>query len=315
MKKLITLVFLFFSFLIAQAQHPKLDSIERLIRRASTDTARINRMNEKISLLGEVNLDSAVALCLRTINYARRVRYTSGEAFARMRLANNYSFKGNYAAARPNLKIAESIYTSLDDSAHLIKIYNTYGTMYGMQSKYDSSIVFFERSRIIAEKTNRLPDLAIVYMNLGISYDMLSNHAQALRYQQKALTLAETLHDLNSQAYCLVNLANAYRQMGDQERAVHPVRIVEFLRNGEAEARHQRGDVAVEIGVQGRFLAGRLALRGVGDRLPQEREERARIEGLGGARDGDVSRHGVFPVKHWGASPDSIRVSCAPRAP
>ncbi len=102
--------------------------------------------------------------------------------------------------------------------------------------------------------------------------------------------------------------------LGDQERAVHPVRVREDFWGREAEPGHQRHDEGIEVGAQGLLLAGGLALGRHRHRLPQEREERARVEGLCGARDGGVSRHGVFPVKQSGAGPAGI-VSGAPRAP
>ncbi|GAB2592600.1 tetratricopeptide repeat-containing sensor histidine kinase [Spirosoma areae] len=219
MKLLNSLVILIFCLDLAHAQSPKLDSLDRLIERASTDTARINRINEKITMLGEINIDSAVSLSLKNIENAKRIKYKQGEAFARMRLANNYNFKGSYTVANQNLKIAEAIYGSLNDSIGLLKVYNSYGTMYGMQSKYDSSIAFFEKSMGIAERNGNKADLGTIYSNIGISYQMQSNMPQALHYQQKALNLAEAAHDLNDQAYCLVNMANIYREMGDRKGA------------------------------------------------------------------------------------------------
>ena len=77
---------------------------------------------------------------------------------------------------------------------------------------------------------------------------------------------------------------------------LHPVRVGEDLRGREAEAGDERRDEGVEIGAERRFLAGGLALGGHRHCLPQEREERARVEAVSGARDGGVSRHGVISV-------------------
>ena len=222
MKPLLILVlFLFglFGLDVVRAQSPQLDSLNRRISRATTDTGRINLINKKIHLLNQVNLDSAISLALKTIENAKRIRYRQGEALARMRLAIGYGFKGDYAAAQRNLKLAEATYSALNDSAYLLKVYNTYGMMYGMQSKYDSSIAFFQKSIAIAERTGNKADMGTAYTNIGISYQMQSNQPQALRYQQKALALAEARHDRNAQAYSLVNLANTYKSMGDKKGA------------------------------------------------------------------------------------------------
>ncbi|WP_420147672.1 tetratricopeptide repeat protein [Spirosoma sp.] len=215
-------ILLFLNLTVVQAQNlknPKLDSLDRLIRQASTDTGRINLTNKKISLLTQVNIDSAIRLSLQTIEKAKRINYKQGEVLTRVHLAYSYSFKGNYAAAKKTLKTAESIAISLKDSVHLLKVYNSYGSTYGMQSKYDSAITYFEKSMAIAEQINSKANLGSIYLNLGISYDMQSNRPQALFYQQKALTLAESQKDYNTQAYCLVNIANIYKLMGDLKAA------------------------------------------------------------------------------------------------
>ena len=214
-------LFLFglFGLDVVRAQSPQLDSLNRRISRATTDTGRINLINKKIHLLNQVNLDSAISLALKTIEWAKRIRYRQGEALARMRLAIGYTFKGDYAAAQQNLKQSEATYSALNDSAYLLKVYNTYGMIYGMQSKYDSSIAFFQKSIAIAERNGNKADLGTAYSNIGTSYFMQSNQPLALQYQQKALTLAEAQHDRNTQAYSLVNLANTYKAMGDKKGA------------------------------------------------------------------------------------------------
>ena len=219
MKPLIYLSITFFLFASVQAQTPKIDSLSRLISQASTDTARINLINKKISLLTTVNIDSAISLSIKNIQNAKQINYKQGEALARLRLAYCSSFKGNYSVVKENLKLAGAMYGSLGDSAHLIEVYSAYGTMYGMQSKYDSAITFFEKNIATAEHNNYKTGLGSTYLSAGIAYDMLSNRPQALRYEQKALTLAEVERNFRTQAFCLLNMGNLYKGMRDWKAA------------------------------------------------------------------------------------------------
>lgn len=219
MRSIIAVILVLFSLGPTQAQRQKLDSLDRLISRAASDTARINLLNTKTGLLNETNLDSALVLGLKTVDYARRIHYQSGEALARIRLGYCYSFKGNYVAAQQNLQQAESIYTTQKDAANLLKVYNTYGILYGMQSKYDSSITSLKKGIRVAQQSGNTVGLGRIYLNIGISYDMLSNRPQALQYQQQALALAESTHDANQQAICQLNMANTYQAMDDQPEA------------------------------------------------------------------------------------------------
>ncbi|MFD1140982.1 tetratricopeptide repeat protein [Larkinella insperata] len=234
--------YLLFGYSFTLAQSPKIDSLNRLISRASSDTARINLITKKISLVSEINIDSALALSLKTIESAHRVNYPSGEAFARVLAAQNYNYKGQYAASRTHLDVAQKIYKALNDPRKLIKVYNTYGTLYGMQSKYDSSIAFFEKSAALAKRHNDKVVLATIYTNIGISYQMLSNLPRALEYQQLSLTTAEANGDRTTQAYCLVNMANTYKLMADnkgaEQRYLQAIRLakLEGIKNVELYA-------------------------------------------------------------------------------
>ena len=215
MKFLSTFIFTLLSVGLAYAQTPKLDSLNRLLRQTTTDTGRINLRNEKIVIFNQINIDSAMSLGLKTIEQAKRINYKKGEAMARIRLAYTYSVKGDFAAAKATLKLAEAISLSTKDSSQLIRVYGAYGTTYGIQSRYDSSIAFLEKSKVIAERLADKAYLMNVYSNLGISYNMQSNRPQALQYQQKSLTIAESLHKVTGQAYALTNIAIIYTEMGD----------------------------------------------------------------------------------------------------
>ncbi|GAB3335906.1 hypothetical protein GCM10027299_45370 [Larkinella ripae] len=242
MKFILPLLFLLFGGAVTDAQTPKLDSLDRLIAKATTDTARINRVTTKISLLSEVNIDSALSLSLRTVEKAKQIGYKSGEAMARLLAAQNYNYKGEFATAHQYLKVAESMFVALNDSSRIQKVYNTFGAMYGMQSKYDSSISYFEKSAAIAKQLNNRAVLGTIYSNLGASYQMLSNLPQALHYQQLSLTIAEAEQDRNGQAYSLVNLANTYKLLRDwkgaEQRFQRAIRLaqLEGIKNVELYA-------------------------------------------------------------------------------
>jgi two-component system, NtrC family, sensor kinase len=86
-----------------------IDSLDRLISQARSDTARINLVNEKINIFSDINIDSAISLGKKNIGEAEKINYNKGEANARLRLANNYCFKGEYVAAAENFKVAEKL--------------------------------------------------------------------------------------------------------------------------------------------------------------------------------------------------------------
>jgi signal transduction histidine kinase len=221
LQRLKILFFVFCAFLVdaVYAQNNKLDSLNQLIAKAKTDTARINLINKKISILANINLDSAIYYSLQNLKEAQKIKYYRGELDARMRLSTNYCFKGNYTAAKENLSYLEKFITPGKDSSDIADMYGNYGLIYGMQSKYDSSIRFYEKAIGINERNGHTDKLSSSYSNIAIGYQQTGNYPMALQYQQKSLKLAEKRNDEVNQAYVMVNLANTYEDIGDTLKA------------------------------------------------------------------------------------------------
>lgn len=201
------------------AQNKQVDSLNKLIAKATTDTAKINLANKKITILSRVNIDTAINAAQQTIEEAKRVNYKKGEADAWLQLATNYCNKGKFEEAQAALETSEEIIKQLKDSTGFGKLYSGYGMMYGMQSKYDSAIFYFQKVIDVAQKVNDRSLLSTAYHNISISYYMQSNYSQALAYQQNALQLAEELHDVPLQAKVLMNMGLAYSSLNDTGRA------------------------------------------------------------------------------------------------
>jgi signal transduction histidine kinase len=200
------------------AQNAKIDSINNLIKNTTSDTARVNLMNKKINFLSTLNLDSAIILGEQTVQSAQKIKFYKGELEARQKLSVNYCYKGNYTAAKEQFKFIEALIKS-EDSISRADLYSNLGIMYGMQSKYDSSIQFCEKAIAIYERHKNEKSLTNVYMNIAIDYQQLSNFPKALEYEQKSLQLAESLNDETSQAYTYLNLGNTYQDFGDSAKA------------------------------------------------------------------------------------------------
>ena len=219
MKRCIIFSFVLLVLNHAGAQNPAIDSVNRLLSKAKTDTDRINLESEKIHLLTEINIDSSIILGKKTIEEAKRINYKKGEADALLNMSSNYSLKGDYVAAKQALKNTEVLSSSFADSSIFARIYGGYGMMYGMQGKYDTSILYYEKVVGIDERMGNLRKLGSAYGNLAIGYQMLSNFPQALIYQQKSLRIAETHHDIAAQAYTMMNMGNTYQNIGDTARS------------------------------------------------------------------------------------------------
>ncbi|WP_153801175.1 tetratricopeptide repeat protein [Foetidibacter luteolus] len=231
MKRFFLTVFIGMLPLSLYAQSPVIDSLNRLLAKAKTDTSRINLLAEKVSALNEINLDSAISLGSRIIAEAQVINYRKGEAALKRLLVASYCFKGDYSKARQYLQETQQVYTSLKDTVGLIKTYSSYGMFYGMQTIYDSSVIFYQQSIKLAEliKDEKLANRG--YQNIAIPYQMQSKHAQAMSYFQKALAYFEKKKDDNSLAYLWLNIGITYMAIFDTARAENSLlKAIDFSR-------------------------------------------------------------------------------------
>lgn len=208
-----------FSKTILNAQNDKLDSLSRLIKSETDDKLRINHMLEKADLLAIVSLDSAISFNLKIIEESKRINFGLGQEEAMLKLVHNYTYTGNSAAALAQLSDLRHYVEQTKDSGSFANYYSTAGLYYGMQSKYDSSIYFYEKAIPLYEKIGNRIRTAQSASNLAIAFQQQSNYTQALYYQQKSLKIHEKDKNIMGQAYTSVNLANTYQNMGDLKRA------------------------------------------------------------------------------------------------
>ena len=219
MKRFISLSLLMFCLVIAHAQTPEIDSLNNLIAHSTSDTQRINLINKKVSSFSEVNLDSAISLGKQNVLSAEKINYQKGIASAKVNLTTSLLYKGDYITSYENLLSAQKIYTQLNDSAGMGKVYATFGMYYGMQSVYDTSIIYFKKTVAIALAQHNKRLLNNMYQNIATSYQMLSDYSNALQYYQKALKSAEEDNNYTTQAYVQVNLAMTYASIQDTPKA------------------------------------------------------------------------------------------------
>lgn len=215
----LTALLIIFSATHLQAQTADIDSLNRLISKETDNKARIMHMLEKADRVAIINLDSAISLNLKIVEESKRIKYILGQEEARSKLVHTYSFSGNSKAALKQLIEFRQLAEQAKDSGTFANYYSTAGLYYGMQSKYDSSIYFYEKAIPLYEKIGNRMRTGQSASNLAIAYQQQSNFSKALFYQQKALKIHEAEGDLLNQAYTLVNMANTYQNMGDNLRA------------------------------------------------------------------------------------------------
>ncbi|MBC7851469.1 MAG: hypothetical protein H7Y31_17125, partial [Chitinophagaceae bacterium] len=134
------------------AQDKLMDSINDAISRSNSDTQRINRINNKLQVTAMRNLDTTINIATDALKTAIKINYYKGEFDLRIRLIMTYSFKGLYPEARQQMDTVQQIIQSDRDSIDYTDLYGARGLYYGIQSKFDSSIIWLNHAIRISER-------------------------------------------------------------------------------------------------------------------------------------------------------------------
>lgn len=201
------------------SQNKRLDSLTRELAKAPDDTSRIKLRNVIAASLMENNIDSGIVFTQKTIELAKAAGFVTGEAAAHRSLAHGHIQKGDYALAKTELETGEKLAKSVNDIVGLARNYANYGMFYGMQSKYDSSIYYYNKTIDITKNWGDKNEVSRAYQNIAIDYQMLSNFKQALNYQNKSLQIADAANDISGLAYVSVNMAITYQSLNDTVQA------------------------------------------------------------------------------------------------
>jgi signal transduction histidine kinase len=202
------------------SQQNKVDSLDRLIANAISDTQKINLSVEKLKVLSNINLDSGIAFGNKIIQQAKNIDYKKGEAAARVSMGGSYCFTGNYTGAKATLDCAKQILSEINDSEVLGRLYNVYGFMNSMQNKFDASHEFYDKAIAVGKARNDNELLSTAFQNYAIAYQQQSNYGKAIELFQDALNASEKINDEKGEAYIYLNMGITYNSLDDTARTL-----------------------------------------------------------------------------------------------
>lgn len=175
-------------------------------------------------------------------------------------LGQLHTLKGDYEKAMDYLKVAASLFESVDDMFGIAKAYSNMGNLFFRTNHYDKALTYFQKSldnglskagttssagtishlgltymnlgryaeaiRVIEEQiplhesSQDSMGLASLYTNLGIVYFESGDYDQSMRYHHQGLALARELGNRRLQAIGLGSLGSVYERMGDYDKAL-----------------------------------------------------------------------------------------------
>ena len=254
MKHIFYLLFIVLSVPVT-AQISKVDSLETELRKATSDTSKIN-------LMTGIGMEIWASAPEKTLNYAQKslalsqkIKYRRGEAnsyqglgvyywqkndykksiahYAKSqkiyteindktgaaRIVSNigmvHADQGNYSQALENYLQALAVFQGLNDQKRSASTINSIGNVHKNQQNYDEALIFYKQAQAIWIKLGDQTSLAGSYNNIATIYTKQKNYKAAIATGKKSLEIFDRIKNVNGQIICHNNLGEAYFLTGE----------------------------------------------------------------------------------------------------
>lgn len=188
----------------------RIDSLQRLLKSATSDSLRIKWL---VSLNREteyLNIDKA----REYLAEARRLAESNQWNWARLLVYHSESYSamllGDFTTSLRIDKQRLALAQSLGDSAQLVDALNYIGDSYLALGEYDEAYFAFANSHEIARRRQDSLEMAVANHNIGSVFIELGQYDLALQHLAISRKLGIMLHDDDGEAYYLNEMGDIY---------------------------------------------------------------------------------------------------------
>ncbi len=212
--------FCFFNLAFVQAQDKVvIDSLERQLKYAITDTAKIGTLNALSLAWAEYNTSTAKmyaqqALRLSIANHNKKLLARSYE-----HLAIAFDNGAAYDTAVMLYKKALTLSRQVKDEEEESSVLNNLGWCYSLQDKNKDALESYIKSAAISERLHDTINYANCLNNIGVVYRNTGDLKSAIYVYKKALLLKEALRDKRGVYICSCNLIVAFHEFKNLDMA------------------------------------------------------------------------------------------------
>lgn len=135
-------------------------------------------------------------------------------------LGLNYWEKSDYPAAIRHYKLADSIFTVINDSEGNEIVLANLGIIYYERASYDTALTYYTKALKKVLVRNNPLTLSDLYTNIGLVYHEMGNFPKAISYHQLALAIDIREKNIVGQAKSFTNLSECYFGLRQYDQAL-----------------------------------------------------------------------------------------------
>ncbi|MBW7871320.1 MAG: tetratricopeptide repeat protein [Flavobacteriia bacterium] len=207
MKLFFTLFALLFISFSGFGQTVKIDSLKSIYRIEQSKVKRIVIMNDLCNeLLEQSSFEKSKSYYFEFLKLAKQNKTPIYLSKAHQILSRAYEIDRNFEEAKKHIELSIKINSKSRNNELLAEDYNRCGSIYNRFEKYDSAIIFFEKSIQLYKKTGK--ENSSAYMNLSATLNNLERTSEAIEYTIKAIEIAEQNNDIELQVRGMLSLGH-----------------------------------------------------------------------------------------------------------
>jgi len=142
------------------------------------------------------------------------------EGRAYINIGDYYYYNSKYDSSLISYEKSLTLLKPINDNKSIASAYSNIGSIHFTKGNYKKAILNFKEAALFQSKTNDLQETAIIFNNIATVYYYTDDYDNSLTYYQKSLELKKRENDKSSIAKGLNNIANVYENIGDYEKAI-----------------------------------------------------------------------------------------------
>ncbi len=208
----------------------KIDSIQKLLLTAQSDTLKANAFVALSEELYLSKIDTVLPLCLKAIKIsdeklpkaddAEKKSFLTAKANALNNMGYVYKEQGNIPKAlelyNQSLKLREEI----GDKRGIANSLNNIGRIYNNRGDIPSALDCYTKSLRIQNEIGDKQGASISLCNIGLIYNGQGDISKALEYYNKGLKIQDEIGDKQGIGISLHNIGQVYSSQGDIPKAL-----------------------------------------------------------------------------------------------
>lgn len=195
---------------VVSAYNNKIDSLRNCIYNEKNDTTRILLLDEMVTEIFSINLDSALLYAKEALIRSEKIDFTRGKVISANNVAMTFLNKSQFDSVQKYLNLALYYNLKKNNIQELINTYRFKADLFRETTQFDSMQYYYDLALNIAIEHNKDDLRAAIYNNQALYYERITNYDNALLYYMNAMEIFKKNGSKKNEAIALGNIAGIY---------------------------------------------------------------------------------------------------------